>query len=153
MLNKKRQFTTRINAGVLLPKVYRFSKGHRCKIDIIPNNDAPLCKCGCSRTTEWGHGKWNTYIKYHHLNKDEIKQKSIENAIIKKEKSLEVKAIIKDIISKENHQKPITDEDIVRLLMQKGIKKAKRTVAGYRQEINIQPFTKRRNFDKQITLF
>jgi hypothetical protein len=128
-----------------------YIKSHINKIN--PTGDAPFCKCGCGGTTEWKHGKWNVYIKYHHLGKFENLEKNTERRLIKRKTILEIEEIIKNVIDKENPKKPFTDEDIVRLLMQKGIKKTERTIRTYREEINIQSFTKRRNFDKQITLF
>jgi len=50
-----------------------------------------------------------------------------------------VKELILDMIKVEETGKPLSDEEIVRLLDQKGIKIARRTVAKYRSELNILP--------------
>ena len=50
-----------------------------------------------------------------------------------------VKEMISDMIKTEETSKPLSDEEIVRLLDQKGIKIARRTVAKYRSELNILP--------------
>ena len=50
-----------------------------------------------------------------------------------------VKELILDMIKVEETVKPLSDEEIVRLLDQKGIKIARRTVAKYRSELNILP--------------
>ncbi len=48
-----------------------------------------------------------------------------------------VKDMIADMIRKEDPHNPLSDEKIVELLKEKGIKLARRTVAKYRSELNI----------------
>jgi RNA polymerase sigma-54 factor len=50
-----------------------------------------------------------------------------------------VKDIIAEMIRVENTSKPLSDEEIVKILAQKGIVIARRTVAKYRSELNILP--------------
>ncbi|MHB8521515.1 MAG: RNA polymerase factor sigma-54 [Limisphaerales bacterium] len=50
-----------------------------------------------------------------------------------------VKDLIADMIRKEPSGKPLSDEEIVKLLAEKGIVIARRTVAKYRSELNILP--------------
>ena len=50
-----------------------------------------------------------------------------------------VKDIISEMIRDENPGKPLSDEEIVKLLAEKGIVIARRTVAKYRSELNILP--------------
>lgn len=50
-----------------------------------------------------------------------------------------VKDIISEMIKGENPSKPLSDEEIVKLLADKGIVIARRTVAKYRSELNILP--------------
>lgn len=50
-----------------------------------------------------------------------------------------VKDMIAEMIHKEDSTKPLSDEEIVKLLSQKGIVIARRTVAKYRSELNILP--------------
>src|SRR2546429_1805100 len=50
-----------------------------------------------------------------------------------------VKELISNMIKEEDPSKPLSDEEIVKLLDQKGIKIARRTVAKYRSELNILP--------------
>jgi RNA polymerase sigma-54 factor len=49
----------------------------------------------------------------------------------------EVKKILQDIISGENKRKPLSDESLTRLLQEKGYNIARRTVAKYREQLNI----------------
>lgn len=51
--------------------------------------------------------------------------------------SREVKQILKDIIEAEDKKKPLADEKIEALLNQKGYNIARRTVAKYREQLNI----------------
>ncbi len=51
--------------------------------------------------------------------------------------TLEVKKILSDIIEKENKTKPLSDEKLKNLLKEKGYNIARRTVAKYREQLNI----------------
>ena len=51
--------------------------------------------------------------------------------------SREVKQIIKDIIDVEDKQKPLSDDKLEKLLNDKGYNIARRTVAKYREQLNI----------------
>lgn len=49
----------------------------------------------------------------------------------------EIKKILKDCIGSENKQKPLTDEEIMIILKEKGYPIARRTVAKYREQLGI----------------
>ena len=51
--------------------------------------------------------------------------------------TLEVKKILTDIISEENKRKPLSDEKLKNTLQEKGYNIARRTVAKYREQLNI----------------
>ena len=51
---------------------------------------------------------------------------------------------IKNIIDKEDHKKPYSDEKIVLILSKQGINIARRTVAKYRKVLKILPSSKRK---------
>jgi len=50
-----------------------------------------------------------------------------------------VKNIIDEIFKAEDNSKPLSDQEVVRMLKEKGIVIARRTVAKYRTELNILP--------------
>jgi RNA polymerase sigma-54 factor len=50
-----------------------------------------------------------------------------------------VKDMISEIFKKEDPSKPLSDQEVVRMLKEKGIVIARRTVAKYRTELNILP--------------
>jgi RNA polymerase sigma-54 factor len=60
--------------------------------------------------------------------------------------STSVKDIIKNVISEENQKKPLSDDEIVKILNEKGFKIARRTIAKYREELNIPPSSKRKQW-------
>lgn len=60
--------------------------------------------------------------------------------------SLKIKKLIKDIIDKENKLKPLSDDNICKLLKDDGIKLARRTVAKYRESMKIPSSNKRKLF-------
>ena len=51
--------------------------------------------------------------------------------------TLEVKKILTDIIEEENKRKPLSDEKLKNLLQEKGYNIARRTVAKYREQLNV----------------
>jgi RNA polymerase sigma-54 factor len=57
-----------------------------------------------------------------------------------------VKDAIKEVFEKEDQTKPLSDQEIVAILGAKGITIARRTVAKYRNEMNILPSNLRRKF-------
>lgn len=60
--------------------------------------------------------------------------------------STSVKLIIKDLIEKENPQKPYSDQKISNMLKEKGTNISRRTVAKYRDELDIPSSSLRRKF-------
>jgi RNA polymerase sigma-54 factor len=50
-----------------------------------------------------------------------------------------VKDMIADIFKKEDPGRPLSDQEVVKMLQDKGIQIARRTVAKYRTELNILP--------------
>ena len=51
--------------------------------------------------------------------------------------TIEIKKILEKIVSSEDKRKPETDEKLVKILKDKGYKIARRTVAKYREQLNI----------------
>lgn len=60
-----------------------------------------------------------------------------------------VKDKIAQIVAAENPSKPHSDQSIVQLLAQDGVKIARRTVAKYREQMDILPTNLRRRYQKQ----
>ena len=58
--------------------------------------------------------------------------------------STAIRAIIKKLIAAENTQKPLSDSKITTLLGEQGIKVARRTIAKYRESMNIPPSNERK---------
>jgi RNA polymerase sigma-54 factor len=57
-----------------------------------------------------------------------------------------VKLKIKDLVSKEDLRKPLSDQKIVELLKKDGINIARRTVAKYRDVLKVLPSSKRKKY-------
>ena len=57
-----------------------------------------------------------------------------------------IKRDIKDIIDGENKKKPLSDDAISKLLKEKGVSVARRTVAKYREEMGIPSSSRRKEF-------
>ena len=49
----------------------------------------------------------------------------------------EVKQILLDVVDEENKRKPLTDEKLTKILKEKGYNIARRTIAKYREQLNI----------------
>ena len=55
-----------------------------------------------------------------------------------------IRAMLKKLIHEENSAKPLSDSKIAKTLEEKGIKVARRTVAKYREALNIPPSNERK---------
>nr|WP_317331105.1 RNA polymerase factor sigma-54 [uncultured Romboutsia sp.] len=62
------------------------------------------------------------------------------------ESSVSIKKIIQDTIKSENKKKPLSDDQISKLLKDRGINIARRTVAKYREELCILSSSKRKQY-------
>ena len=51
--------------------------------------------------------------------------------------SREVKRLLKEVIDQEDKANPLTDDELTKLMEQKGYPMARRTVAKYRSQLNI----------------
>ena len=58
--------------------------------------------------------------------------------------SVRVKELIKEMIKNEDSRKPFSDKQILQMLKQRGINIARRTIAKYRDELNILPSQRRK---------
>jgi len=59
----------------------------------------------------------------------------------------QVRMLIQDIINNENPENPFSDEEVVNLLKEKGITVARRTIAKYRDILNIPASNKRKKIN------
>lgn len=59
--------------------------------------------------------------------------------------STAIRAIIKKLIAAETPRKPLSDSKLAKLLEEQGIKVARRTVAKYRESMNIPPSNERKS--------
>ena len=57
-----------------------------------------------------------------------------------------IKTFIKEIVEGEDPKKPYSDQDMVEILSRKGIEISRRTVAKYREGMNILSSSKRRRY-------
>jgi len=62
---------------------------------------------------------------------------SLENTEGEEVSTIEVKSVLKKLIEEEDKKNPLTDEELVELLKQKGYPIARRTVAKYREQLGI----------------
>jgi RNA polymerase sigma-54 factor len=60
--------------------------------------------------------------------------------------STAIKALIKRIVAQENPQKPLSDAKLCTLLASEGVVVARRTIAKYREQINIGPSNERKRY-------
>jgi RNA polymerase sigma-54 factor len=49
----------------------------------------------------------------------------------------EIKKVLQELVDNENKRKPLTDDELVEALTDKGYKVARRTIAKYRDQLNI----------------
>lgn len=58
--------------------------------------------------------------------------------------STAIRAKIKKLISEENQKKPLSDSQLAKILENEGIQVARRTIAKYRESLNIPPSSQRK---------
>jgi len=91
----------------------------------------------------------NKYIQTQHglfKVKDLFSTGLSRNNSLENESAVVIKEKIKDLIDKENKEKPISDQMIVELLMKNGVQISRRTVAKYREEMGIPGSSKRKRY-------
>ena len=59
--------------------------------------------------------------------------------------STAIRALIKKLVLAENARKPLSDSKIADLLGEQGIQVARRTIAKYRESLNIPPSNERKS--------
>jgi RNA polymerase sigma-54 factor len=67
----------------------------------------------------------------------EFFSESLQNEEGDEVSTLEVKKILSEMIIKESKRKPLSDEKLKELLLRKGYNIARRTIAKYREQLNI----------------
>ena len=67
----------------------------------------------------------------------EFFSESMTNADGEEVSTREIKKILEDVIGQENKRKPLTDEQLSKILKEKGYPIARRTVAKYREQLDI----------------
>ena len=67
----------------------------------------------------------------------EFFSESLQNQDGEEVSTLEVKKILTDLIAEESKRRPLSDEKLTDLLTEKGYNIARRTVAKYREQLNI----------------
>lgn len=70
----------------------------------------------------------------------------IESGLGESVSSVSIKRMIKELIDKENVEKPISDQEIADRLVKDGVNISRRTVAKYRDELGVPASSKRRRF-------
>ena len=75
--------------------------------------------------------EWGTYLLKFFFSE------SLETVTGEEVSTREVKKILSDIIEEENKKKPYSDQKLTSMLKEKGYNIARRTVAKYREQLNI----------------
>ncbi|MGL6105263.1 RNA polymerase factor sigma-54 [Romboutsia sp.] len=71
---------------------------------------------------------------------------ALENSDNSTTSSTSIKMIIEEIINMENKKKPLSDDNIAKMLKDRGINVARRTIAKYREELGILSSSRRKTF-------
>jgi RNA polymerase sigma-54 factor len=75
--------------------------------------------------------------EYGNIRLKDLFSESLQNQAGEEVSTLEVKKILTDVIAGENKRKPLSDEKLKDILMDKGYNIARRTIAKYREQLNI----------------
>lgn len=75
--------------------------------------------------------------EYGNMRLKDLFSESLQNKDGEEVSTLEVKKILTDVIAQENKRKPLSDEKLKDILKEKGYNIARRTIAKYREQLNI----------------
>jgi len=135
---KQRQQTliVTMNAIMQYQRDYFLTGDERKLKPMILKNIADIVKMDISTISRVANSKYVNTPYGTKLIKDYFSE-SMKNTAGEDISTKEIKNILQSIISKENRKKPFTDDQLAKLLQKKGYPIARRTIAKYREQLNI----------------
>jgi len=135
---KQRQQTliVTMNAIMQYQKEYFLTGDERKLKPMILKNIADIVKMDISTISRVANSKYVNTPYGTRLIKDYFSE-SMKNTAGEDISTKGIKNILQSIINKENRKKPFTDDQLAKLLQKKGYPIARRTIAKYREQLNI----------------
>jgi RNA polymerase sigma-54 factor len=135
---KQRQQTMMLTMGAIMKHQEQFFlTGDQKKIrPMILKDIADVTSLDISTVSRVANSK---YVQTEYGTKllKEFFSESLQNQEGEEVSTLEVKKILSDLIKDENKRRPLSDEKLMSILLKKGYNIARRTVAKYREQLNI----------------
>jgi len=85
-------------------------------------------------------------IRFFFAGSASAQQNGAENGDENSESRESVKSLIREFVDKEDKRKPLSDIEIIKMLKERGITVARRTITKYRQMMNIPPSRQRMQY-------
>ncbi|MBK8966326.1 MAG: RNA polymerase factor sigma-54 [Lewinellaceae bacterium] len=135
---KQRQQTMMLTMGAILDhqREYFLSGDQRKIRPMILKDIAEATSLDISTVSRVANSKY-VQTEFGTKRLKEFFSESLQNKDGEEVSTLEVKKILTDLIGEENKRRPLSDEKIKSLLLKKGYNIARRTVAKYREQLNI----------------
>lgn len=135
---KQRQQTMMKTMGTILSHQYDFFlTGDQKKIKpMILKDIADVTSLDISTVSRVANSKY-VQTEFGTKRLKEFFSESLQTEDGEEVSTLEVKKILTDIIGEENKRRPLSDEKLKSILLKKGYNIARRTVAKYREQLNI----------------
>ena len=135
---KQRQQTMMLTMGAILDHQHDyFLSGDQKKIrPMILKDIADATSLDISTVSRVANSKY-VQTEFGTKRLKEFFSESLQNKEGEEVSTLEVKKILTDLIQEENKRRPLSDEKLKTLLLKKGYNIARRTVAKYREQLNI----------------
>jgi len=135
---KQRQQTMMLTMGAILHHQHEFFlSGDQKKIrPMILKDIADATGLDISTVSRVANSKY-VQTEFGTKRLKEFFSESLQNQDGEEVSTLEVKKILTDLIKDENKRRPLSDEKLKSLLLKKGYNIARRTVAKYREQLNI----------------
>jgi RNA polymerase sigma-54 factor len=135
---KQRQQTMLLTMGAILNHQHDyFLSGDQKKIrPMILKDIADATSLDISTVSRVANSKY-VQTEFGTKRLKEFFSESLQNQDGEEVSTLEVKKILTDLIKDENKRRPLSDEKLKSLLLKKGYNIARRTVAKYREQLNI----------------
>ena len=135
---KQRQQTMMLTMGAILDHQHDyFLSGDQKKIrPMILKDIADATGLDISTVSRVANSKY-VQTEFGTKRLKEFFSESLQNQDGEEVSTLEVKKILTDLIKEENKRRPLSDEKLKSMLLKKGYNIARRTVAKYREQLNI----------------
>lgn len=136
ILQRQKTLYTTMDAIMQYQKEYFLTGNERKLKPMILKDIADIINMDVSTVSRVANSKYVTTPYGTKLIKDYFSE-SMKNELGEDVSTKEIKSILATVLNEENKKKPLTDEKLAKILKEKGYPIARRTIAKYREQLDI----------------